>query len=69
MDDVVVWRSNGQIPFADMLLDFVQIGQIDMEMAERSANQKNVEQSVLIPLQNRHCPESVEQFGRFEARG
>ena len=45
MDDVVVWRSNGQIPFADMLLDFVQIGQIDMEMAERSANQKNVELS------------------------
>ena len=36
LDGVVVWKSNGAIPFADMILDFVQIGAIDMETAERS---------------------------------
>jgi len=35
-DGYVVWKSNGSIPFADMLLDFVQIDAIDMDTAKRS---------------------------------
>ena len=45
MDGVVVWKKSGNIPFADMLLDFVQLGVIDWEIAERSVVQKNEEQS------------------------
>jgi len=36
LDGIVVWKSNGAIPFADMILDFVQIDAIDMETAERT---------------------------------
>ena len=28
VDGLTVWKSNGEVPFADMLLDFVQIGAI-----------------------------------------
>lgn len=40
VDGLTVWKSNGEIPFADMLLDFVQIGGITFEQAEFSLLQK-----------------------------
>jgi len=40
VDGLTVWKSNGEIPFADMLLDFVQIGAITFEQAEFSLEQK-----------------------------
>ncbi len=33
VDGLTVWKSNGEVPFADMLLDFVQIGAITFEHA------------------------------------
>ena len=44
VDGLTVWRSNGEVPFADMLLDFVQIGAITLEQAEFSLIQKNKDQ-------------------------
>ena len=40
VDGLTVWKSNGEIPFADMLLDFVQIGAITPIQAEFSLLQK-----------------------------
>ena len=40
VDGLTVWKSNGEVPFADMLLDFVQIGAITFEQAEFSLLQK-----------------------------
>ena len=40
VDCLTVWQSNGEIPFADMLLDFVQIGGITLEQAEFSLIQR-----------------------------
>lgn len=40
VDGLTVWKSNGEVPFADMLLDFVQIGRITLEQAEFSLLQK-----------------------------
>ena len=34
VDGLTVWKSNGEVPFSDMLLDFVQIGAITLEQAE-----------------------------------
>ena len=44
LDGVVVWKSNGAIPFADMILDFVQIDAIDMETAERTVAARKSEE-------------------------
>jgi len=40
VDGLTVWKSNGEVPFADMLLDFVQIGAITLEQVEFSLLQK-----------------------------
>ena len=40
VDGLTVWKSNGEVPFADMLLDFVQTGAITFEQAEFSLEQK-----------------------------
>ena len=40
VDGLTVWQSNGEIPFVDMLLDFVQIGGITLEQAEFSLIQR-----------------------------
>ena len=40
VDGLTVWKSNGEIPFSDMLLDFVQIDAISFEQAEFSLLQK-----------------------------
>ena len=45
VNGLTVWKSNGEVPFADMLLDFVQIGAITLEQAEFSLLQKQKDQS------------------------
>ena len=48
VDGLTVWTSNGEVPFADMLLDFVQIGAITLEQAEFSLIQKNKDQAASL---------------------
>tara|TARA_B100000902_G_scaffold17929_1_gene21537 strand:- start:141 stop:572 length:432 start_codon:yes stop_codon:yes gene_type:complete len=48
VDGLTVWKSNGEVPFADMLLDFVQIGAITLEQAEFSLTQKQKDQSASL---------------------
>ena len=48
VDGLTVWKSNGEVPFADMLLDFVQIGAITLEQAEFSLLQKQKDQSASL---------------------
>ena len=48
VDGLTVWKSNGEVPFADMLLDFVQIGRITFEQAEFSTLQKQKDQSASL---------------------
>ena len=48
VDGLTVWKSNGEVPFADMLLDFVQIGAITFEQAEFSLIQRNKDQEASI---------------------
>ena len=48
VDGLTVWTSNGEVPFADMLLDFVQIGAITLEQAEFSLLQKQKDQSASL---------------------
>ena len=48
IDGLTVWKSNGEVPFADMLLDFVQIGAITLEQAEFSLIQKQKDQSASL---------------------
>ncbi len=48
VDGLTVWKSNGEVPFADMLLDFVQIGAITLEQAEFSLEQKQKDQSASL---------------------
>ena len=48
VDGLTVWKSNGEVPFADMLLDFVQIGAITFEQAEFSLIQKNKDASASL---------------------
>ena len=48
VDGLTVWTSNGEVPFADMLLDYVQIGAITLEQAEFSLIQKQKDQSASL---------------------
>lgn len=48
VDGLTVWKSNGAIPFADMLLDFVQIGAITLEQAEFSILQRQKDDSASL---------------------
>ena len=48
VDGLTVWKSNGEVPFADMLLDFVQIGAITFEQAEFSLLQKQKDTSASL---------------------
>ena len=48
VDGLTVWKSNGEVPFADMLLDFVQIGAITFEQAEFSLIQKQKDQDASL---------------------
>ena len=48
VDGLTVWKSNGEVPFADMLLDFVQIGAITFEQAEFSLIQKQKDEEASL---------------------
>ena len=48
VDGLTVWTSNGEVPFADMLLDFVQIGAINLEQSEFSLIQKQKDQDASL---------------------
>ena len=48
VDGLTVWTSNGEVPFADMLLDFVQIGAITLEQAEFSLLQIQKDQDASL---------------------
>ncbi len=48
IDGLTVWKSNGAIPFPDMLLDFVQIGAITLEQAEFSILQRQKDDSASL---------------------
>ena len=48
VDGLTVWKSNGAIPFPDMLLDFVQIGAITFEQAEFSILQRQKDDSASL---------------------
>ena len=54
VDGLTVWKSNGEVPFADMLLDFVQIGAITLEQAEFSLIQKNKDSEKSLSTLFRH---------------
>ena len=59
VDGLTVWRSNGEVPFADMLLDFVQIGAITLEQAEFSLIQKNKDQVKSLATLFRHTDGNI----------
>jgi hypothetical protein len=59
VDGLTVWKSNGEVPFADMLLDFVQIGAITFEQAEFSLIQKNKDQSASLDTLFRHTDGNI----------
>lgn len=48
VDGLTVWKSNGEVPFSDMLLDFVQIGAITFEQAEFSLLQKQKDEEASL---------------------
>ena len=48
VDGLTVWKSNGEVPFADRLLDFVHIGAMTLEQAEFSLIQKQKDQSASL---------------------
>ena len=59
VDGLTVWKSNGEVPFADMLLDFVQIGAITLEQAEFSLIQKNKDQDKSLSTLFRHTDGNI----------
>jgi len=59
VDGLTVWKSNGEVPFADMLLDFVQIGAITFEQAEFSLLQKQKDQSASLDTLFRHTDGNI----------
>jgi hypothetical protein len=59
VDGLTVWKSNGEVPFADMLLDFVQIGAITFEQAEFSLIQKNKDSEASLSTLFRHTDGNI----------
>ena len=59
VDGLTVWKNNGEVPFADMLLDFVQIGAITLEQAEFSLIQKNKDQDKSLSTLFRHTDGNI----------
>ena len=62
VEGLTVWRSNGEVPFSDMLLDFVSLGKITFEQAEFSALQRKKDflsterERQTLPLQKERLP-------------
>jgi hypothetical protein len=59
VDGLTVWKSNGEVPFADMLLDFVQIDAITFEQAEFSTIQKNKDAEASLETLFRHTDGNI----------
>ena len=59
VDGLTVWKSNGEIPFSDMLLDFVQIGAITFEQAEFSLEQKAKDDEASLATLFRHTDGNI----------
>ena len=59
VDGLTVWKSNGEIPFSDMLLDFVQIGAITFEQAEFSLEQKAKDYEASLATLFRHTDGNI----------
>lgn len=59
VDGLTVWTSNGEVPFADMLLDFVQIGAITFEQAEFSLEQKAKDDEASLATLFRHTDGNI----------
>jgi len=59
VNGLTVWRSNGEVPFADMLLDFVQIGAITLEQAEFSLEQKAKDDEASLSTLFRHTDGNI----------
>ena len=59
VDGLTVWKSNGEVPFADMLLDFVQIGAITFEQAEFSLLQKAKDDEASLATLFRHTDGNI----------
>lgn len=68
VEDVVRWRSNGRVPFDDMLLDFETIGVIDTETRTRSsqARERDVER-FLAEFRKPSVPFSAENLAEARA--
>lgn len=50
---LVIWRSNGAVPFADMLLDFHQIGKLTLLEVEQSIRQREKDEIIALDLLER----------------
>ena len=48
--EICFWKTNGGIPFSDMLLDFVQIGAISWDTAFNSVKARNEEDETSLSL-------------------
>jgi hypothetical protein len=59
VDGLTVWKSNGEVPFSDMLLDFVQIGAITFEQAEFSLLQKAKDDEASLATLFRHSDGNI----------
>ena len=59
VDGLTVWKSNGEIPFSDMLLDFAQIGAITFEQAEFSLEQKAKDDEASLATLFRHTDGNI----------
>ena len=67
-DNIVRWKSNGRIPFGDMLLDFYHLGFISKDQMIRSAvlqEQGNDNFWKDVEVVRYKCPETGERMVRF----
>jgi len=67
-DDVVRWKSNGRIPFGDMLLDFYHLGYISKDQMIKSAilhEKGNSEFWSNVTTESFKCEETGEDMIRF----
>ena len=67
--DIVRWKSNGRIPFGDMLLDFYHLGFISKDQMIRSAvlqEQGNDNFWKDVEVVRYKCPETGERMVRFK---
>ena len=67
-DDIIRWKSNGRIPFGDMLLDFYHLGYITKDQMIKSAiehEKGNEEFWDNMTVKKFTCPDTGEKMVRF----